>query len=182
MTVLYWVRELSGFYVVLTLSATGLAKFWSWRRTAGAVAAEGVIAVAVAPALVVAVSLTEVALAIGRCAHVSCLWGVQTCSRSANRTLVLQLHWNDDRLQGNASQRVCGGHRVCRSSNGGVCVGCLASRFESAFQRGWACSAMYSRHRRTFWPPQAARSKKSVRLLSLDHSLGSQVGLPARLW
>lgn len=63
MTVLYWVRELCGFYVVLTLSATGLAKLWSLRRASRGVSAEGVIPAAVAPGLVGMVSVTEVALA-----------------------------------------------------------------------------------------------------------------------
>lgn len=63
MTVFYWVRELCGFYLVLTLSATGLAKLWSLRRASRGVAAEGVIPAAATTAIVSMVAVIEVVLA-----------------------------------------------------------------------------------------------------------------------
>lgn len=64
MTALYWVRELCGLYVVLTLSSTGLAKLWSLRRASIGVAADRVLPAAAATTVVGTVSVIEVALAV----------------------------------------------------------------------------------------------------------------------
>lgn len=55
-------QEIAALYLIVTLTATSLAKLRRWRATAIALIREAVIPVAVAPAVVITVALLELAL------------------------------------------------------------------------------------------------------------------------
>ncbi|MFI7231125.1 MauE/DoxX family redox-associated membrane protein [Nonomuraea angiospora] len=57
------IREVAGCYLVVTLTATGLAKLRSWRRASTSVTLEGIIPRRMALPIIIAVSTTELTLA-----------------------------------------------------------------------------------------------------------------------